>query len=154
MAITQFKGEYRWLSNFQLVKIEFEGIEYISVEHAYMSAKSTDPEWKKYCSDPVNTPGAVKRASKGLKLPGDWDTRKIDVMLKCLCKKFSKEPFRTLLLNTGEEQLIEGNTWGDKFWGMDLRTNEGENNLGKLLMRIREEYKWADIRATYKKTFD
>jgi predicted NAD-dependent protein-ADP-ribosyltransferase YbiA (DUF1768 family) len=32
-------------------------------------------------------------------------------------------------------------TWGDKFWGVDLETGEGENNLGILLMELREMLK-------------
>lgn len=31
----------------------------------------------------------------------------------------------------------EGNTWGDKFWG--VCDGEGENHLGKLLMEVRAE---------------
>ena len=33
--------------------------------------------------------------------------------------------------------LIEGNTWGDTFWGQV--DGKGENKLGKLLMKIRDE---------------
>ena len=37
--IKEFKGDYRWLSNFTPCKIELDGFIYPSVEHAYMSAK-------------------------------------------------------------------------------------------------------------------
>ncbi|MBK9336371.1 MAG: NADAR family protein [Lewinellaceae bacterium] len=59
-------------------------------------------------------------------------------MRECLELKFSQEPFLTWLLETGDANLQEGNTWSDTFWGVDLETGAGENNLGKLLMEIRE----------------
>lgn len=36
-------------------------------------------------------------------------------------------------------QIVEGNTWGDAFWGVDSRTGEGENHLGQILMQVRSE---------------
>jgi len=66
--IDKFKGDYRWLSNFQPVWIEFRGREYPSVEHAYMSAKSDNEEWKQFCFDESNTAGQVKRKSRNIEL--------------------------------------------------------------------------------------
>jgi len=55
-----------------------------------------------------------------------------------LREKFSKDPeLRAKLLNTGTSKLVEGNTWGDRFWG--VCRGQGENNLGRLLMKVREE---------------
>lgn len=51
--------------------------------------------------------------------------------------KFSNREVANLLILTGDEELIEGNWWGDKFWG--IYNGEGENHLGKLLMKIRGE---------------
>ena len=42
-----------------------------------------------------------------------------------------------MLLATGEEYLVEGNTWGDKYWG--VCGGIGLNHLGKLLMQVRDE---------------
>ena len=64
---------------------------------------------------------------------------KIEVMRECLNLKFSQEPFKTWLVETGDIHLQEGNTWGDKFWGVDLETGEGENLLGRLIMMIRAD---------------
>ena len=44
-----------------------------------------------------------------------------------------------VLLDTGEEILEEGNTWHDTYWGVDLKTGEGKNMLGSILMRVRNE---------------
>ena len=65
----------------------------------------------------------------------DWDTVKISVMRNLLQQKFAQTPYRELLLATGNHLIIEGNTWGDVFWGVCLGV--GENNLGKLIMEIR-----------------
>lgn len=54
-----------------------------------------------------------------------------------LRQKFSKTPLRRLLLATGEAELIEGNTWGDTYWG--VCHGVGQNHLGCLLMKIRGE---------------
>lgn len=136
--IREFQNEFRWLSNFTPVKIVLDGVEFQSVEHAYMSAKSDDVEWKKFCSNPNNKAGDVKRQSRSIKLKPDWDGIKVNVMRECLIQKFTQEPFRTKLIKTGREHIQEGNMWNDKFWGVCLKTNKGENNLGKLIMSVRD----------------
>lgn len=145
--IEQFQGVYRWLSNFYPVQIEFEGRVYPSVEHAYMSAKSSEDltihkkviNWKDFCQNPDNGPGKVKRKARNITLVDGWENRKLEVMETCLRAKFSQEPFKTMLLQTGNEDMWEGNFWGDKFWGVSLMDYEGENHLGKLIMKIRSE---------------
>lgn len=57
------------------------------------------------------------------------------VMYAVCEEKFKQEPFKTLLMRTGESILIEGNTWGDTYFG--VCNGVGENNLGKDLMSIR-----------------
>ena len=142
--ITQFQGEYRWLSNFYPVKIMFEGLEYASVEHAYMSAKTpyiiSNPEeidWKAFCLNSNYSASEIKVKSGTLKVSDEWNNVKLNVMFECLKEKFKQEPFKTKLINTESQYLQEGNRWNDKFWGYCLKTNEGENNLGKLQMKIR-----------------
>ena len=58
-------------------------------------------------------------------------------MRDLLRQKFAREPLRSQLLATGEAKLIEGNHWGDTFWG--VCRGQGENHLGMLLMKAREE---------------
>ena len=49
------------------------------------------------------------------------------------------------LLETGSKHLEEVNYWGDTFWGVHKNDSSepgvGENNLGRLLMEIRESRK-------------
>jgi len=138
--IVSFKDEYRWLSNFVDVEVELDGVKYKSVEHAYQAAKSLDEEWRAYCSSDIR-PAKVKRASRSIAYRVDWEEIKVDVMRSLLIQKFSKEKFKYLLLATGTTYIKEGNTWGDIFWGVHLKSGEGKNILGLLIMEIRESLK-------------
>jgi len=137
--IKEFRGQYRWLSNFTPVNIEVNKIIYPSVEHAFMSAKSNDISWKRFCADSNNSAGAVKKKSKSIKLVKDWDIIKYDIMEECLRQKFNQEPFRTKLLSTRNIDIQEEDRWNDTIWGVCLKTNIGDNKLGKLIMKIRKE---------------
>lgn len=136
MAIDRFNGKYRFLSNFYPCAVKLDGVLYPSVEHAYQAAKCASLEDRQKILS-CKTPGEAKRLVRTLKSNGDIAIVKLVVMNSLLKQKFNKEPFRTWLLATGNEELIEGNTWGDVFWG--VCDGKGENNLGRLLMRIREE---------------
>lgn len=140
--IVHFKSpEHSFLSNFELVSINYCGINYPSVEHAFMSAKSDDPQWKAYCSNTNISPADVKREGKTIQFIHNWKNIKLTVMENCLRSKFHIEPYKTLLIETGNQNIQEGNWWGDKYWGVDLKQdpNIGENHLGRLLMVVREE---------------
>ena len=136
--ITEFQGEYRWLSNFSPCSIYMDGEEYRSVEHAYMAAKSDSKEWRDFCIN-TESPGFIKKESKKLSVKHNWDVIKLEVMSKCLTQKFNQEPYRSKLIETGDRHIQEGNRWGDTFWGVDLKTGKGSNMLGTLIMNIRSE---------------
>lgn len=138
--IREFQGEYRWLSNFAPVKIVLDDMEFPSVEHAYMSAKCERISWKVFCMETIR-PGEVKKKSRGIELVKNWEEIKLEVMALCLLQKFAQEPYRSLLIATGNKIIQEGNYWNDKFWGVCLKTNKGENNLGKLIMQVRDTIK-------------
>lgn len=142
--IKEFKGETKWLSNFALVKIVLDGIEYPSTEHAYMSAKCSNPTWKKVCANPTITCGQIKFLGGTVKLVDNWNDIKLDVMTDCIQQKFVQEPYRTMLIETGDQFLQEGNNWGDLIWGVDIETGEGQNLLGKLIMNVREGINFMD----------
>jgi ribA/ribD-fused uncharacterized protein len=135
-SINNFSDEFHFLSNFYYCKVIYDGYEYPSSEHAYMCAKTNDPVWKDFIRN-CRTPGQAKRAGRMVPLREDWETVKLEVMENILRAKFSVPSMREMLLLTGDCELVEGNTWGDKFWG--VCDGEGENHLGKLLMKIRAE---------------
>jgi len=142
--IEQFQDQYRWLSNFFPCQIAYEGRTYKSVEHAYMSAKSYLERWKDFC-ERENSPGTVKKRSRIIKLIDKWNDYKCDIMRELLWLKFSQPAFKIWLLETGNASIQEGNYWGDTYWGIDLKTGKGDNNLGKLIMEIRRELKKNEI---------
>ena len=138
--ILEFKDEYSWLSNFADVEVEWEGVKYKSVEHAYQSAKSMDLEWKNYCASDVSS-GKVKRGSREIEIREDWELIKVGVMKNLLKQKFSDDYYKNKLLATGNLYIIEGNRWGDIFWGVNLKTGEGRNILGLIIMDLRDSLK-------------
>lgn len=136
LVINEFKGVYRWLSNFAPADVVFRGVQYPTVENAYQSAKKDDTTWSIRCQ--MFSPAQAKKESRSLcMIHPDWDTMKIGVMFSLLVQKYNSEPYRSRLLKTGSTQIIEGNTWGDVFWGVDLKTGKGQNILGRMIMVIR-----------------
>ena len=85
-------------------------------------------------------PGKCKGMGRRVKLRPDWEQVKVGLMEEIVRAKFTQnEELKRLLLATGDKRLAEGNTWGDTFWGVDLRTGQGENHLGRILMKVRGE---------------
>jgi len=143
--VDSFKGKYEKLSNFYPVVIHFEGINFPSVEHAFVAAKSKDIFFRqKIAGLPADQAWKAKRMGRKIRLRSDWDMIKIAYMKRFLYQKFAYDEFRNLLLSTGDVQIIEGNYWHDNYWGDCYCTKKckdikGKNNLGKLLMKIRRE---------------
>lgn len=134
--IEYFKGEYRFLSNFWPCKVFYEGLEYPSVEHAYVAAKTTDESLRARIQM-VSTAANVKRFGREIELREDWGKIKLHIMRILLNEKFSDKELYDKLLTTRGKELIEGNTWGDTYWGQ-CPIGNGSNHLGKLLMEIRD----------------
>lgn len=135
--IGEFQGEYRFLSNFWPAPCEFEGVRYPSSEHAYQAAKTLDTVERSRIAA-LSTPSEAKKAGRALALRADWETVKFDVMRACVRSKFALNPdLAEKLLATGDALLEEGNTWGDRTWG--VVDGVGENRLGRILMDVRGE---------------
>ncbi len=138
--IDSFTGQYDWLSNFYPCQIKVAGVVYPSVEHAYQAAKTINPEDRAAIAALPNAAQA-KRAGKKLVVRDDWEEIKLNVMKQLVRQKFGYGWFALLLIGTGEEELVEGNWWGDTFWG--VCRGAGHNHLGRILMDIREEVELA-----------
>lgn len=137
--ISTFSGRYAFLSNFYPHAIEYEGQRYPTSEHAFQAAKTLSPVRRRYIAG-LPTPGQAKRAGRELNLRPMWDDIKIAVMEEILRKKFADPDLREMLIDTHPRRLVEGNTWGDTFWGVDINLGDGQNYLGKLLMKLRQEF--------------
>lgn len=147
-VIPEFQGKYRWLSNFYLCRVEFEGDTYASAEHAYQAAKLKDRARRSVVMANRTTtlsqsPQHVKQWGKRVPIREDWEDVKLQVMKDILTSKFLDNTLRAQLLSTGSVELVEGNWWHDNFWGSCRCRKCGDhglNHLGKLLMQIRSSY--------------
>lgn len=134
-VIVSFTGEHRWLSNFWPAAVRFGGIIFPTVEHAYQAAKSKDFGVRMKIAH-ASTPALAKRIGGDLTLRKDFPAIRLDVMRYLIARKFEHADLAMQLIATAPMQLQEGNTWGDRFWGVCY--GRGENHLGKILMDQRE----------------
>lgn len=146
--------KHRWLSNMTYVNIEYDGIVFPSTENFYQAMKYKrgwtfdDSATRKNIRLQISKlkPHEAKRFSKENQMTSDvFEEKKLQIMEYAQQQKYSKEPFRSKLLQTGEALLEEGNWWGDKFWGVDIKTRQGTNHLGKIIMKIRDQLKQEEI---------
>ena len=139
--IAMFDGKYAFLSNFETSPFTVDGVTFPTVEHWFQAFKTLDPEEFREIAA-ADTPGKAKRMGRHVTLRPDWEEVKVDVMREGLRKKFAIPRFRTMLLATGDEELMEGNTWHDRTWGRcvcEKCGGQGQNLLGQLLMELRDE---------------
>ena len=137
-----FEGKYDFLSNFYEHPIQYNGIVYPTNEHFFQAMKSLKEDERKMIAA-APTPGKAKRLGRAVTLRSDWETIKYDIMLMGLRLKFCDKDLREKLRATGDEYLIEGNWWHDNTWGdcscERCKTTRGRNELGRLLMQVRNE---------------
>ncbi len=145
--IDSFTGRWFFLSNFYPIIIEYQGIKYPSVEHYYVAMKIKDDQMIdgrfvpfidcREMLSKIPKAADVKRIGRSLKIRKDWDVIKLSIMEWGVREKFKDEKLSEMLLSTIGEEIVEGNFWNDTFWG--VCNGKGQNNLGKILMMIREE---------------
>lgn len=133
--INQFRGKYAFLSNFYSSTILYDNV-YPTVEHFFQAMKTTSEAWRTTIAI-ADTPSRAKKLGRLVPLRPDWEQMKFDVMELGLRKKFSDPDLAKRLVETYPHDLIEGNWWNDKIWGICFKTNEGENHLGRILMIVR-----------------
>lgn len=134
-VINSFRGPHHFLSNFYPCEVVIYGWTFPSSEHAYQAMKAAYPEkyWPMFLS---GTPNQAKRLGKTIPIRWDWESVKVDFMRAIVWDKFTRHPdLMDKLLQTKDATLIEGNTWGDQFWG--VCDGVGENWLGRILMDTR-----------------
>lgn len=163
------KNPYFEFSNYYKKSLTINGITYCCSEHFYQSEKYNYPEAKHYyklileadspqkskdmASLRINPNGNkwyinkkkpelglmndAIRKHKHLKLIDNWDILKLKVMYIAISEKFKDEDLQKILLSTGDNEIIEDSPY-DSFWG---NAKNGQNHLGKILMRVRDEIK-------------
>lgn len=138
-TILCFQGDCFFLSNFcNCGEFWWEFYPYRNAEAAFQSAKcQNDEDRNAFCH---LDPEEAKRRGRKVELRHDWEQIKDDIMAAVVHEKFfQSESLARKLMATGDAELIEGNTWGDAYWGVDLHTMTGQNRLGKILMGVRDE---------------
>ena len=138
MEINRFSDEYRFLSNFYPVPVTYGGLTYKNNEAAFQAQKCLDDEVKKQFTE--YDAGKAKGVGRHVDLRPDWEEVKVGIMEEIVRAKFTQnEAMKQKLIATAGARLVEGNNWHDVFWGVDLKTGEGENHLGEILMKVRAE---------------
>lgn len=135
--------------------MQYKGHSFQTTEQAFMWAKAQlfgDKDSSRLILAEKN-PAKAKELGRGVKgfNPTHWDINKEFLMYEVNLAKYSQfNDYKTVLLSTGEKQLVEVNG-KDTIWGVGLYANDprvldekqwrGQNLLGKVLMRVREELK-------------
>lgn len=146
--IEKFEGRYAYLSNFWEARLEWDAgwgeWEFKDNEHAYQASKCARREEAEAIRDCL-TPGQAKRLGRKVQLVQYWEAKKEPVMKELQVVKFTTHPdLAELLIGTYPLYIIEGNDWGDMYWG--VCNGMGQNRLGVILMEVREEFRQRVIR--------
>jgi ribA/ribD-fused uncharacterized protein len=119
------------------------GIIFHSSEQFYMFSKCSNESYQKLILNETN-PLKCKSLSKKLlkntfKINSNFHDNKLTIMKLAVTEKFRQNNGLALkLLNTPDSILIETNNWGDTFWGIDIYSGFGEDNLGKILRETKK----------------
>ncbi len=155
--IVLFTGPHAFLSNFYTDydrPLTYNGYEFRSAERAYQAQKAASQDDFTKIQHAATSFHAWKYGRE-LKnpayTPAEWDNVKMDVMEGVLWAKFQDAEMRELLIGTGDRELVEGTLGSDRFWAEQIvpannndgyvRTGNGFNYLGQLLMALREGLK-------------
>ena len=142
--IDRFRGEHAFLSNFHRAPFRWRGRDWPTAEAAFTASKTLDERERERIRT-APSPGHAKRLGRRVKLRPDWERIKDSVMRSLLEAKFAVPELRDALLATGDADLVEGNTWGDAYWG--VCNGQGRNQLGRTLMRIRDDIRRNALRG-------
>lgn len=139
MTIDRFAGKYLWLSNFYMRAVTYNEVRFASNEHGFQANKFTHLpavfDLVRRSTRPADAKNVARRYKSHI-LPEWYAGRRIDVMRGLLWQKYSVPYLADLLVETYPHELIEGNTWGDVYWGQ-CPIGNGENMHGILSMEVR-----------------
>lgn len=128
---------YGCFSNFSRHGIELDGLWWPTTEHYFQAQKFAGTPF----AEQVRVATSPKQAAdlgrnRTWPLRADWETVKDAIMFKAVLRKFeTHEALRKLLLDTGDEEIVENAPY-DSYWGCGA-DGQGRNQLGKTLMQIR-----------------
>jgi len=148
--VPTFRGKYAFLSNFYPIvdrqrvapdiSVAYDGVLHPTSEHAFAAAKTLDLNQRAWVGVAAS-PGAAKHRGQQVTLRPNWESVRVHIMwMVCMDKFCRNAELRKGLLATGTAELVEGNTWGDRYWGRV--DGIGQNWLGIVLMSVRGYLAW------------
>lgn len=151
--IKGFTGEFFFLSNF-FVRKQSSGLYYISdnqlgdeiidsalvdgnsVEQLFQASKTLNKEAQKEFLE-CFTPMQARRIGVKVDTVKNWESKQLSVMERLITDKFSQNfDLKLKLVSLQDYNFINYNPIGDTYWG--VYEDSGENHLGKILMRVRD----------------
>lgn len=164
MTIERFRDDYFFLSNMYPLNIPITtrlGVEVYSSEQVYMADRFADPvvqlrvalargpddDQRIYKDGLAAKELAHELISIGEEQIAEFEVVKGALMYIAVSKKFSANPdIAEKLIDTADEELVEGNDWGDRYWGVSpIGSKNGLNKLGKILMQVRSELRLSTV---------
>jgi len=137
-----YPREFYPLDNFSSFKVKVNGYLYSSLEEAFQSMLFL-PDHKEISEQIKNSYSAheaQKIMHENINKVKYSNKEKLVLMEKLLRLKIEQNPYvLKKLLETKNYTIVEDSP-KDNYWGCGIN-REGENNLGKLWMKLREEYK-------------
>jgi ribA/ribD-fused uncharacterized protein len=126
-------------SNFAPYPVEMDGLRWPTVEHYFQAQKfAGTPHVEAIRQTPSPMIAARMGRSRARPLRPDWEAVKDEIMLRGVRAKFAQHAdLAALLLTTGDALIVE-HARRDRYWG-DGGDGSGANNLGQILMRVRDE---------------
>lgn len=157
-VVPRFDGEYFFLSNFYESEFTWRNWTFPTGEHAFQAAKTfftteatkldtLSSQFEKIRTAP--TPAKAKYFGRSVPLDvKTWDDVKVQYMREIVHARFAgTQGLAGQLINTGAMLLVEGNDWGDSFWGRCLKDGKmvGLNTLGTILMEERGYWLYSNF---------
>ena len=150
-VITYFSRskDNKWLSTFNRGEpFYYDALLYPTVEHAFHAQKVDDEKKEEYqelfTNDAIDPSEAKKLGGKKnfelneFSLRKDWDNVKLEKMKEITMEYYAANPqLVEKLRKTGSKKLLHSGFRIDNYWGIK-KNGEGENNHGKILMKIRD----------------
>ncbi|MBI5004482.1 NADAR family protein [Candidatus Kaiserbacteria bacterium] len=138
-----YEGPWYLFSNFSAFAVHWRGEDWSTVEHAYQAAKFGDERIRSHIRIARSAHEAKKLARAYHDyMRRDWQDVKLGIMEEILRVKLAQHLYvRQQLLETGDAEIVEDSP-KDSFWGRGPDW-QGENHLGRLWMKLREELRRA-----------
>ena len=138
-----YPREFYPLDNFSSFKVEVDGYLYASLEEAFQSSLFLPdyPEIAEQIKNSHSAHEAQKIMLKNVEKVKYTNQQQLVIMEKLLRLKLEQNPYvLKKLLETNDYYIVEDSP-KDNYWGWGIN-RDGRNQLGKIWMKLREEYKY------------